>query len=216
MNFKKSDSGTRMPIVIILVTVVAGFLWYQSMYSKKQESLNQLKSEYEKLSQEYEKAKQQTTNVEQLKLDYEQIKLKWLALKEQVPMTKELSSFVDAVQSVAVESGCQIKKIRLQPKIIYEDWERNQYQIELMGGFHQIASFVSKISKLKRIVTVEYVELIEAGSIFEDPSRVSGIILLAISNFTKEPQGLNINAPPVNPASTKPDEAESEVIYESD
>jgi type IV pilus assembly protein PilO len=204
MNIKGGNNETRIAVVVFLITAVLVFFWYSSFYSKKSASLAELQQEYERLESEYQNAKALAANLEQLQANYEQVKAKWVLLRQKVPMNKELTSFLDDVKANAKDCGVQIKKIRLQPKMLYADWERHQYQFDLVGGYHGIGKFISEITKTNRIITVEYVELLGMTNIYEDPAKVSAVMILAISQFSKEPEGFT-EAPAEPPKAAPPE-----------
>jgi type IV pilus assembly protein PilO len=79
-----------------------------------------------------------------------------------LPDSKELPVLLTDVSSLGKDSGLEFKLFRPQDEIARDFYAEVPIEIEFSGGFHDIAGFFDKISKLPRIVNVNRLEMTPA------------------------------------------------------
>jgi type IV pilus assembly protein PilO len=79
-----------------------------------------------------------------------------------LPDSKELPVLLTDVSSLGKDSGLEFKLFRPQEEVARDFYAEVPIDIEFSGGYHDIAGFFDKISKLPRIVNVSRLEMVLA------------------------------------------------------
>lgn len=81
-----------------------------------------------------------------------------LALR-QLPDSKELPVLLTDISSLGKDAGLEFKLFRPQDEIARDFYAEVPIEIEFSGGYHDVARFFDKVSKLPRIVNVSRLEV---------------------------------------------------------
>ncbi len=100
----------------------------------------------------------------------------------QLPSDTEVPGLLEDVTNKGVESGLEIKSIKLQPEQQKEFYVELPINIEVTGSYHDFGTFVSGIAGLPRIVTLHDFKI---GS---DP-KTPGVLTMSISAKTYRYKG---------------------------
>jgi type IV pilus assembly protein PilO len=76
------------------------------------------------------------------------------ALLKQLPAKTEVPGLLEDITNTGLGSGLEIKSIQLKPEVSKEFYVELPMEIEVAGTYHDIASFVSGVASLPRIVTL--------------------------------------------------------------
>jgi len=89
-------------------------------------------------------------------------------LQAQLPMEQEVSSLLKQVSDLSIESGLEVKlwKPGARKKDSSGMYLEIPVDVEVSGGYHSLASFFDRISKLPRIVNITNLNM--------DGAKVSG------------------------------------------
>ncbi|XUO86268.1 type 4a pilus biogenesis protein PilO [Halomonas sp. KM072] len=99
---------------------------------------------------------------DQLTLLEEQIS----SMRAMLPTSAEIPTLLDGISDAAVSNNLTIETIRLRPTALNTHYVEHPFDIQVRGGFHELARFVADISQQARIITQQDVTLvpIEQGS----------------------------------------------------
>jgi type IV pilus assembly protein PilO len=93
--------------------------------------------------------------------DYENqlvgLKVELEIIKQKLPEKIEMSSILDDLTQLAVDSGVVTESINLENEKIQENYIDLPFKINAKGKFHNFAAFLSELAKMNRIVTVHSV-----------------------------------------------------------
>jgi type IV pilus assembly protein PilO len=81
------------------------------------------------------------------------------ALLRQLPETTEVESLLVDVSQTGLASGLEIKKFRPSAEEKKGFYAELPISLEVTGSFHQLATFISGIAALPRIVTISAMNL---------------------------------------------------------
>jgi type IV pilus assembly protein PilO len=76
------------------------------------------------------------------------------ALVRQLPGETEVPGLLEDITNTALGSGLSLKEIKLQPEVTRDFYAELPINIRVTGGYHELASFVSSVAGLPRIVTL--------------------------------------------------------------
>jgi type IV pilus assembly protein PilO len=138
--------------VVIFVAVLT--LGYVYDISEKQEQLAKEQKKELTLKQEFERKAFQAANLDAYRKQMREMEESFGALISQLPSDTEVPGLLEDITNKGLESGLDIAKIALGSERSEEFYIELPIEIEVQGGYHDLASFVSGIAGLPRIVTL--------------------------------------------------------------
>lgn len=74
-------------------------------------------------------------------------------LLQQLPSETEVPSLLDDINNAGLNSGLEFEEIKLLPEVVQPFYIELPIQIRVLGGYHELATFISAIAQMPRIVT---------------------------------------------------------------
>ena len=93
----------------------------------------------------------------------EELEEQMATMRAMLPTSAEIPSLLDSISDAAVENNLSIEAIRLRPTVSNTHYVEHPLDIQVRGGYHELAQFVADISQLARIVTQHDLTLAPAG-----------------------------------------------------
>ena len=99
--------------------------------------------------------KNQAVNLEAYKKQLADIDQAFGALLKQLPNKQEMDALITDVNQAGLGRGLQFELFRPDAETVSEFYAETPINVKVTGGYHDIAAFVSDVSKLSRIVTLQ-------------------------------------------------------------
>jgi len=149
------------------VKVIAGMLLmalllgggYYFYLSDLQASLDQQAAEEANLKQQFSSKAFQAANLESYKAQMVEMEASFGALLRQLPSDTEVPGLLEDITRTGLGSGLEFEEIKLQPEVTQQFYIELPIQIKVVGAYHDLATFVSGVSSLPRIVTLHDFEI---------------------------------------------------------
>lgn len=149
------------------VKVIAGMLLmalllgggYYFYLSDLQASLDQQAAEEASLKQQFSSKAYQAANLESYKTQMIEMEASFGALLRQLPSDTEVPGLLEDITRTGLGSGLEFEEIKLQPEVTQQFYIELPIQIKVVGAYHDLATFVSGVSSLPRIVTLHDFEI---------------------------------------------------------
>jgi type IV pilus assembly protein PilO len=142
---------------ILLVAGVCGgllaLLWYQVL-TPIQTEIESKNSTLSGLKLTIAKSEAQQKVLAQLKKDSLALQAKLDMLKLVLPLEKETDQVLRSVQQAASSSALRIMRVGFRPIIDHEVYTEWPIDMQVIGTYHNIGTFLDKIRNLPRIVNV--------------------------------------------------------------
>jgi type IV pilus assembly protein PilO len=142
------------------LTLGAGF-WFD--IKDLQATLQARNAEETRLKFEFEQKAFMAANLEEYKEQVQEMEVAFAELLRQLPGQTEVPDLVDDITARGSGSGLAFAHIELDPEVAQEFYVEQPIQVEVLGNYHDFATFVSGVASLPRIVTLHDFE-IEAGA----------------------------------------------------
>ena len=81
------------------------------------------------------------------------------ALLKQLPNKQEMDALITDVNQAGLGRGLQFELFKPDAETVSEFYAETPIRVKVTGGYHDIAAFVSDISKLSRIVTLKDISM---------------------------------------------------------
>ena len=166
-------------VLVFLILVVGGYFY---SISDRQDDLGRAQKKEVTLKKEFESKAFKAANLDALRKQMDEMQQSFGALVSQLPTDTEVPGLLEDITNKGVESGLEIKSIKLQPEVSKEFYVELPIQIEVTGSYHDFGTFVSGIASLPRIVTLHDFK------ISSDPKK-PGLLEMSISAKTYRYKG---------------------------
>lgn len=153
---------TLAAAMLLLLVLVAGYSLYLSPHL---EQLARQRQEETGLKQQFAGKAREGANLERYREQLKVIQGSFDALLRQLPRGTEVPGLLEDISRVGLGSGLAFEEIRLQPEESRQFYVELPIQITVTGAYHDLATFVSGVAGLPRIVTLHdfQVRPVEAG-----------------------------------------------------
>lgn len=144
-------------LVLLCVAIVAAGWWFD--WRGGLESLDQSRQKETELRGVFTVKKNQAINLDAYRKQLEDIQQAFGALLKQLPNKQEMDALITDVNQAGLGRGLQFELFRPEAETVTEFYAETPIRVKVTGGYHDIAAFVSDISKLSRIVTLQDIAL---------------------------------------------------------
>ena len=169
-------------IAWVLAFVLVMVLGYFYNISDLRQKLAQVEQKETELKKEFEDKAFKAANLDALRTQMKEMEESFGALISQLPSDTEVPGLLEDITNKGVESGLDIKSIKLQPEVAKEFYIELPINIEVTGTYHDFGTFVSGIAGLPRIVTLHDFKMTS------DP-KTPGVLSMSISAKTYRYKG---------------------------
>lgn len=104
--------------------------------------------------------KNQAINLEAYKKQLADIEQAFGALLKQLPNKQEMDALITDVNQAGLGRGLQFDLFKPEAETVTEFYAETPIHVKVTGGYNDIAAFVSDVSKLSRIVTLQDIALV--------------------------------------------------------
>ncbi len=152
---------------MVLLVAVLG-LGYYFYLGDLQLQLDQERAQEATLKQQFSTKAFQAANLEAYKVQMAEMEESFGALLRQLPSDTEVPGLLEDITRTGLGSGLEFSEIKLQPEVVQQFYIELPIKISVVGSYHDLATFVSGVASLPRIVTLHDFEVkpvtAEAGS----------------------------------------------------
>lgn len=152
-NLGSWPAAVKVIAAILLMVLLLGGGYYFHL-SDLQAGLDQQKAQEETLKQQFSSKAFQAANLEAYKAQMVEMEASFGALLRQLPSDTEVPGLLEDITHTGLGSGLEFEEIKLQPEVTQQFYIELPIQIKVVGGYHDLATFVSGVASLPRIVTL--------------------------------------------------------------
>lgn len=140
-------------LAILCVAIVAAGWWFD--WRGGMETLDASKQKETELRGVFTTKKVQAINLEAYTKQLADIEQAFGALLKQLPNKQEMDALITDVNQAGLGRGLQFELFRPEAETVSEFYAETPIRVKITGGYHDAAAFVSDVSKLSRIVTLQ-------------------------------------------------------------
>ncbi|MFN3715479.1 MAG: type 4a pilus biogenesis protein PilO [Thiobacillus sp.] len=145
---------------LLFVLIVAAGWWFD--WRSGMETLEASRQKETELRQVFTSKKTQAINLDAYKQQLADIEQAFGALLKQLPNKQGMDALITDVNQAGLGRGLQFDLFKPEAETASEFYAETPILVKVTGGYHDIASFVSDVSKLSRIVTLHEISLAPA------------------------------------------------------
>jgi type IV pilus assembly protein PilO len=157
--------------VLLLVAVIA--LGYNFHLKDLQVQLEAKHAEEVSLKEQFASKAFQAANLDEYKEQMQEMEVSFGALLRQLPSDTEVPGLLEDITRTGLGSGLEFEEIKLLPEAAQQFYIELPIQITVVGAYHDLATFVSGVASLPRIVTLHDFDLVAANDDGSSKLRMS-------------------------------------------
>jgi type IV pilus assembly protein PilO len=187
----------------ILAVIIALFVW--QVIWPVYEQYDQKTVEYNKLKADLNEKKKAIQDLAKFQARLESLTRELVVMKAQLPDKKEIPELLKTISSLGRESGLTFLLFKPRPEVLKDFYAEIPVEMQVEGGYHEVAKFFWQIGMLDRIVNVSNLDM---GKATEDKGQMqlTTSCLATTFRFVEAPATGGAPAKPQapKPATTKP------------
>lgn len=141
-------------ITCVLLLILALVLGYNFHLKDLELQLDSYRAEEASLKEQFAGKAFQAANLEAYKDQMKEMETSFGALLRQLPSDTEVPGLLEDITRTGLGSGLEFEEIKLLPEVAQQFYIELPIQISVVGGYHDLATFVSGVASLPRIVTL--------------------------------------------------------------
>ncbi len=153
----------RAAVIAIVFVLVVGFGTYFMIVKDKAVVLADAEAEEQELRLAFENKQRKAANYDAYKAQLAEIEQSFGTMLRQLPGETEIPRLIVDISQTGLAAGLQEKLFEPQPEIPKDFYAEKPIRIQLSGGYHEIANFVSGVAALPRIVTLHDITITPEG-----------------------------------------------------
>jgi len=144
-------------LALLCVAIVAAGWWFD--WRGGMEALGAAKQKEVELRSVFTTKKNQAINLDAYTKQLADIEQAFGALLKQLPNKQEMDALITDVNQAGLGRGLQFDLFKPEAETVSEFYAETPIRVRVTGGYHDIAAFVSDVSKLSRIVTLQDISM---------------------------------------------------------
>jgi len=147
--------------VLLVYFVLAGAIYVYFMtqavpftYQKRGQVLEEARERAVELEGQIQKARVAVRDMAKLEREYSEMHHRWVLARELLPPEKEVASLLRKVTVAGTRAGVDFVTFQPLGLTPQEHYTENPVQVAVVGDYHEIATFLSNVANLSRIVNV--------------------------------------------------------------
>ncbi|MFZ2288318.1 MAG: type 4a pilus biogenesis protein PilO [Halopseudomonas yangmingensis] len=164
--------GALKVIVLAVVLIALLGLGYQFHLKDLQAGLETSRAQEQTLRNEFSSKSFRAANLDAYKAQLEEIEERFGSLLRQLPSDTEVPGLLEDITQIGLNSGLEFESITLGQEVAQQFYIELPINIVVQGNYHDLATFVSGVSGLPRIVTLHDFD-IQVGSAGSAPLKMN-------------------------------------------
>ncbi|MBU1702108.1 MAG: type 4a pilus biogenesis protein PilO [Candidatus Eisenbacteria bacterium] len=192
------DPKNQRTIFSIIVLGVIGYLffantWFPWSYKAHASEIKTLEEEYQGLAREVTQAQQAARRLKLLQEEYETLARHWETAKCFLPEEREIVSLLREITIAGQSAGVEFVHVLPKSPVPQLYVTEHPIEIRVMGGFHQMGTFLGELSALDRLVTITLVKIEAIDNQSEETSMEATFTSSAFTLGGMDPKTVEAN-----------------------
>ncbi len=164
-NLLSDPANVSRPIkigAVVIVFSLALFIGYKLVIVDQIAALKTVQAQEQDKRSVYEKKQARANQLPAFKAQLEEMQISFGALKDQLPSDTEIPGLILDISEKGLSNGLEIELFQPEDEVHKEFFAEKPIKIEAKGTYAELAGFVSDLSALPRIVTINNIQLKQA------------------------------------------------------
>ena len=157
-NIASAPTGVKAGILALLFVIIVGAGWFLHL-SNLWDDLTRVENEEQSLREIYTQKRAAARNLDAYRVQLKEAELALATLLKQLPNKSEVDALLTDINQAGLSRGLQFDLFRPGATTFAEFYATLPVAVKVNGGYHEIASFISDVAQMPRIVTVHNIAL---------------------------------------------------------
>ncbi len=163
----------RVSIIVFLLAILIGFGIYFTVIKEKNKKIVVKEKQYKELEAKLSKTiavvKRKQEAMKKLKI----VSARWNQAKKMLPTEASISSLLTTLTKKSSENQVKIKHLKPLGTTARDKYDEIRIEVQIDGGYHNIAGFMADLNNMERIVNVKNLKLSPSKSTDEEEIKIS-------------------------------------------
>ncbi len=152
MDFR--DSKNQKIVIGVLAFVVVVYFWYTRAYQRYDDQIGIKTQEFETITTNLRNVEMKAKSLDALQIEYEELIKRYDQIESLLPEVKMIPSLLVQMHTASSLTGTTIKRVKPMPLQTEDFYNISAFEIEMTGGYHDVASFISYVANFPFIANV--------------------------------------------------------------
>ncbi|AHE66710.1 type 4a pilus biogenesis protein PilO [Legionella oakridgensis] len=152
-NVGQWPKSVKIGVIAFLSILVVG-MGYWLIIKSNFEQYEQLKEKEVSLKQEFELKQHQASNLQAYRNQMQIMQERFGNMLKQLPTQNEMPGLLEDISKTGIASGLTFELFAPQPEVQHDFYIELPIKITVVGNYHQLAVFLSRVAAMSRIVTL--------------------------------------------------------------
>ena len=149
----------KRALILVVILIVIGGLFVWQFYLPKTNQIKTLETQLEKLNKDLATAKKNAAEIDMIKAQVKEAEEKLSRDVKALPETEEIPLLLTTISKAGQEENLEFLLFEPQKEIMQDFYSEIPVKIEVVGEYHDIARFFSKVANLPRIVVIRNITM---------------------------------------------------------
>ncbi|GGI91146.1 type 4a pilus biogenesis protein PilO [Legionella impletisoli] len=152
-NIGQWPKHIKIAAIVVVALVIIG-LGYWLIIKSNLEQYESLQQQERELRAEFERTQHKAANLQAYRNQMEIMEERFGVMLKQLPSKNEMPGLLEDISRMGVASGLTFELFAPMPEIQHDFYIELPIKISVVGNYHQLAVFLSRVAQLGRIVTI--------------------------------------------------------------
>ena len=153
-QYQSLDNKVKFFVLLLAIVIPLAGMYY-AVYEPNIEEQKGLKEQIADVNQEIQKAKETIANMPAFMAKLAETQRKFDESLVNIPKTNEIPKLLRTISDLGKAAGLEFLSFAPGPEVPQEFYAEIPISISLYGPYHSVGTFLDKLSKLDRIVTLD-------------------------------------------------------------
>jgi type IV pilus assembly protein PilO len=145
---------TQRILICVGLFLILGGGFYYLIYMPKSGKLDELRSEFDTLQSKVFTARKAAENLEKFQKEFEDAQVQFKLALQLLPDERQIPNLLEGVSTSGKDSGLEFLLFQPGPEVPRDFYAEIPVNIQVSGGYHNLAMFFDRVARLSRIVNI--------------------------------------------------------------
>ena len=157
-KLEELPKNQRIMAFLGVFALLVGAFFYFSFLPKLQQ-IDILEERYQRLEVELAKVRGNAAKLEKFRKEYKEAEKQFALVKRKLPEKDEIPSLLESISRSGQEVGLEFELFQPRGETAKDFYAEIAVAIKVGGGYHNVARFFDRVSRMSRIVTIRDIRM---------------------------------------------------------
>jgi type IV pilus assembly protein PilO len=154
LEFLHKLSTSKKIMILAAIMIAIGGLYYYFLFAPKHKQLTRIQTKYKKAQLTLSQTKQVASQLKQFEEEIAALQVDFKIAARKLPNSREIPHLLMQITKLGKEAGLDFLLFQPQTEKPVEFYAEVPIDIEIIGGYHALSNFFTRICTMPRIVSI--------------------------------------------------------------